>query len=73
MARTSCAKNLRLTSKDFSFCVELPIKAGTGYKIVRANHSKDLESLGKKGKCVQRWSKILLSMIKLFLDIKFDL
>ena len=27
MGRTPCAKKLRLTSKDFSFCVELPIKA----------------------------------------------
>ena len=27
MARTSCAKKLKMKSKDFSFCVELPIKA----------------------------------------------
>ncbi len=34
MARASCAKELRLTAKDFSFCVELPIKAKrAGYRI----------------------------------------
>ena len=34
MARTSCAKKLKLNAKDFSFCVELPIKAKRdGYKI----------------------------------------
>ena len=40
MGRTSCAKKLGLTAKDFSFCVELPIKAKrVGYKICTSKSS----------------------------------
>ena len=51
MARTSSIKKLGLTAKDFSFCVELPIKAKrAGYKISLVNLSKEQELLEKKGK-----------------------
>ena len=68
MARTSCAKNLRLTSKDFSFCVELPIKAKrTGYKICTSKSFERSRIAGKKKvNAFRDGLKILLSMIKLF-------
>ena len=68
MARTSCAKNLRLTSKDFSFCVELPIKAKrTGYKICTSKSFERSRIAGeKKVNAFRDGLKILLSMIKLF-------
>ena len=68
MARTSCAKNLGLTSKDFSFCVELPIKAKrTGYKICTSKSFERSRIAGKKKvNAFRDGLKILLSMIKLF-------
>ena len=68
MARTSCAKNLGLTSKDFSFCVELPIKAKrTGYKICTSKSFERSRIAGeKKVNAFRDGLKILLSMIKLF-------
>ena len=54
MGRTSCAKKLELTSKDFSFCVELPIKAKrAGYKICTSKSYERSRIAGKKkGKCI---------------------
>ena len=44
MARTSCAKSLDLSAKDFSFCVELPIKAKElATKFVQANRTRERE------------------------------
>ena len=59
MARTSCAKKLGLTAKDFSFCVELPIKAKrASYKICTSKSFERSRIAGKKkGKCIQRWSE----------------
>ena len=68
MARTSCAKKLELTSKDFSFCVELPIKAKrAGYKIC-TNKSYERSRIAgeKKVNAFKDGLKILFSMIKLF-------
>ena len=49
MARTSCARKLELTSKDFSFCVELPIKARrANFKINTSNSYERARIAGKK-------------------------
>ena len=68
MARTSCAKNLRLTAKDFSFCVELPIKAHrASYKICTSKSFERSRIAGKKKvNAFKDGLKILFSMIKLF-------
>tara|TARA_B100001248_G_scaffold236300_1_gene199603 strand:- start:6 stop:674 length:669 start_codon:yes stop_codon:yes gene_type:complete len=68
MARTSCAKKLRLTAKDFSFCVELPIKAQrANYKICTSKSFERSRIAGeKKVNAFKDGLKILFSMIKLF-------
>ena len=68
MARTSCAKKLELTSKDFSFCVELPIKARrANFKIDTSNSYERARIAGKKKvSAFKDGLKILFSMIKLF-------
>ena len=68
MGRTSCAKRLQLTAKDFSFCVELPIKANrAGYKICTSKSHERARIAGeKKVNAFKDGLKILLSMIKLF-------
>ena len=59
MARTSCAKKLKLTAKDFSFCVELPIKAKrANYKICTSKSFERSRIAGKKKvNAFQRWSE----------------
>ena len=68
VARASCAKKLRLTSKDFSFCVELPIKAQrANYKICTSKSFERSRIAGeKKVNAFKDGLKILFSMIKLF-------
>ena len=68
MARTSCAKKLKLTAKDFSFCVELPIKAHrASYKICTSKSFERSRIAGKKKvNAFKDGLKILFSMIKLF-------
>ena len=68
MARTSCAKKLKLTAKDFSFCVEFPIKAKRdGYKICTSKSYERSRIAGeKKVSAFKDGLKILLSMIRLF-------
>ena len=72
MARTSCAKKLELTSKDFSFCVELPIKAKrANYKICTSKSYERARIAGKKKvNAFRDGFKILSSMIKLFFKLK---
>ena len=72
MARTSCAKNLKLTAKDFSFCVELPIKAKrANYKICTSKSFERARFAGeKKVNAFKDGLKILSSMIKLFFNLK---
>ncbi len=72
MARTSCAKKLGLTAKDFSFCVELPIKAKrANYKICTSKSYERARIAGeKKVNAFRDGLKILLSMIKLFFKFK---
>ena len=68
MARASCAKKLRLTAKDFSFCVELPIKAQrASYKICTSKSFERSRISGKKKvNAFKDGLKILFSMIKFF-------
>ena len=68
MGRTSCAKKLGLTAKDFSFCVELPIKANRiGYKICTSKSFERSRIAGeKKVNAFKDGLKILFSMMKLF-------
>ena len=68
MARSSCAKKLKLKAKDFSFCVELPIKAKrAGYKICTSKSFERSRIAGeKKVSAFKDGLKILISMIKLF-------
>ena len=72
MARTSCARKLELTSKDFSFCVELPIKARrANFKINTSNSYERARIAGKKKvSAFKDGLKILFSMIKLFFKYK---
>ena len=68
MGRTSFAKKLELTAKDFSFCVELPIKANrANYKICTSKSYERSRIAGKKKvSAFKDGLKILFSMIKLF-------
>ena len=72
MARTSCAKKLNLTAKDFSFCVELPIKAKRAhFKICTTKSFERARIAGsKKVNAFKDGLKILFSMIKLFFRFK---
>ena len=72
MARTSCIKKLDLKAKDFSFCVELPIKAKrAGYKLCTSKSFERSRIAGKKKVSAFRDGlKILFSMIKLFFKVK---
>ena len=68
MAKTSSAKKLNLISKDFSFCVELPIKASRANLKICNSESYERPRIGgkKKVNAFKDGFKILLSMIKLF-------
>ena len=68
MARASCAKELGLTAKDFTFCVELPIKAQrASYKICTSKSFERSRIAGKKKvNAFKDGLKILFAMIKLF-------
>tara|TARA_B100000963_G_scaffold356263_1_gene376034 strand:+ start:19 stop:693 length:675 start_codon:yes stop_codon:yes gene_type:complete len=72
MARTSCIKKLELKAKDFSFCVELPIKAKrAGYKLCTSKSFERSRIAGKKKvNAFRDGLKILFSMIKLFFKVK---
>ena len=68
VARTSSAKKLDLSAKDFSFCVELPIKAKRAdFKICTSkSHERARVAGEKKVNAFKDGIKILFSMIKLF-------
>ena len=72
MAKTTCIKKLELTAKDFSFCVELPIKAKrASYKICTSKSVERSRIAGKKKvNAFRDGLKILFSMIKLFFKNK---
>ncbi len=68
MAKTSCAKKLELLANDFSFCVELPIKAKrANFKIGTSKSFERARIAGKKKvNAFKDGLKILFSMINLF-------
>ena len=72
MARTDCAKKLDLKAKDFSFCVELPIKAKRADFKICTSKSYERPRIGgkKKVNAIKDGFKILFSMIKLFFRLK---
>ena len=61
-----------LKSKDFSLCVELPIKAKkNGMKIISTSSYERKRLAGiKKVNAIRDGTKILISMIKLFFSNK---
>ena len=69
MARTDCAQKLQLKAKDFSFCVELPIKARRAdFRICTSKSYERPRIAGeKKVNAFKDGFKILFAMIKLFL------
>ena len=68
IGKTSKAKDLKLNSKDFKFCVELPIKAKRkGYKLVTSKAYERSRIGGKKKvNAFKDGLVILIYMIKLF-------
>ena len=72
MARTDCAKELKLNSRDFSFCVELPIKARRANFKICTSKSYERPRIGgvKKVNAFRDGLKILISMINLFFKHK---
>ena len=68
IGNTSKAKNLSLKSKDFKFCVELPIKAKrSGYKLVNSKaHERSRIGGKKKVNPFRDGFIILIYLIKLF-------
>jgi len=68
IGKTSKVKNLNLTSKDFQFCIELPIKAQKQGLILANSKSYERSRIGgkKKVNAIRDGFKILLGMIKLF-------
>ncbi len=72
VARTDCAKELKLNSRDFSFCVELPIKARRANFKICTSKSYERPRIGgvKKVNAFRDGLKILISMIKLFFRLK---
>lgn len=72
MARTDCAQKLNLNAKDFSFCVELPIKANRANYRICTSKSYERPRIGgeKKVNAFRDGFKILIAMIKLFFGLK---
>ena len=68
LGNTKKVKNLKLVSKDFSFCVELPIKAKkAGLKLVTNTAFERKRIAGqKKVNAFRDGLKILISMIALY-------
>ena len=68
MGRTSCAKKLELTAKDFSFCVELPILAKrSNHKLISVpSHERARIGGSKKVNAFKDGFIILVCMIKLY-------
>ena len=72
LGKTSSAKNLNLQSKNFVFCVELPIKASKKkFKITNSKSQERARIAGKKKvNAIIDGSSILFGMIKLFFNKK---
>ena len=71
LGKTNLAKNLNLKSKDFKFCIELPIKAKRkGYRLGNSP-SYERSRIGgkKKVNAIRDGFLILLGMMSLFFNI----
>ncbi len=68
LGKTSCAKKLKLNQKNFSFCVELPIKAVKEKMLIKSSSAYEFRRIAgeKKVSEFRDGLKILLYMIKLF-------
>ena len=68
MGKSEKAKILNLKSKDFSFCVELPIKASKENYKLSTSKSNERSRIGgkKKVNAIKDGVLILISMFKLF-------
>jgi len=68
LGKTSKVKKLRLKQKNFSFCVELPIKAARNKMLIASSDSYELKRIAGKKKVneFRDGIKILFYMIKLF-------
>ena len=68
IGKTEKVKNLNLQSKDFVFCVELPIKANRSNLLLSNSKSNERARIAgtKKVKAFRDGLRILLGMIKLF-------
>ena len=71
MGKTELIKQLELKSKDFSFCVEMPIKASRANLKLGNHHSHERARIGgkKKVNAFKDGFLILISMLKLFFKI----
>ena len=71
IGKTQKVKNLNLKSKDFVFCVELPIKANRNNLKLTTSKSNERARIGgiKKPNAFKDGFRILFGMIKLFLKI----
>tara|TARA_X000001036_G_scaffold365519_1_gene350015 strand:+ start:19 stop:687 length:669 start_codon:yes stop_codon:yes gene_type:complete len=70
LGNTKKVKDLKLEKKDFSFCVELPIKAKRSNLQLTTNLSFERRRIGgkKKVNAIRDGFKILISMIVLFFN-----
>ena len=70
LGKTSKVKKLRLKQKNFSFCVELPIKAARSKMLIASSNSYELKRIAGKKKVSEFRDgiKILFYMIKLFFN-----
>ena len=68
LGKTSKVKKLRLKQKNFSFCVELPIKAARSKMLIASSNSYELKRIAGKKKVSEFRDgiKILFYMIKIF-------
>ena len=68
VGKTSSAKKLKLSQKNFSFCVELPIKAIKNKMLIKSSSAYEFKRIAGKKKVneLSDGFKILLYMIKMF-------
>ena len=70
MGSTESFKNLNIQNKDFTFCVELPIKANKQKILISTSKSNERARIGgkKKVNALKDGFLILISMLRLFLS-----
>ena len=68
LGKTQKAKKLKLKSKNFAFCVELPIKAVKNKMLIRSSSSVEFKRIASEKKVneFRDGLKILYIMVKLF-------